>query len=51
MLDEDPTRDNGSAEELLRRALLDDSSAVAVSLRVERTAAQRGGDGHLPRPT
>jgi hypothetical protein len=34
MLDEDPTRDNGSAEELLRRALLDDSSAVAVSLRV-----------------
>jgi hypothetical protein len=34
MLDEDPTRDGGTAEELLRRALLDDSSAVAVSLRV-----------------
>ncbi len=34
MLDEDPTRDDGAAEELLRRALLDDSSAVAVSLRV-----------------
>lgn len=34
MLDEDPTRDDGAAEELLRRALVDDSSAVAVSLRV-----------------
>ena len=34
MLDEDPTRDGGAAEELLRRALLDDSSAVAVSLKV-----------------
>ena len=34
MLDEDPNRDRGAAEELLRRALLDDSSAVAVSLRV-----------------
>jgi len=35
MLDEDdPTRADGGAEELLRRALLDDSSAVAVSLRV-----------------
>jgi hypothetical protein len=34
MLDEDPTRDGGAAEELLRRALLDDASAVAVSLRV-----------------
>ena len=34
MLDEDPIRDEGAAEELLRRALLDDSSAVAVSLRV-----------------
>jgi hypothetical protein len=34
LLDEDPTRDDGAAEELLRRALLDDSSAVAVSLRV-----------------
>src|SRR5436305_5013537 len=34
MLDEDPSRDEGTAEELLRRALLDDSSAVAVSLRV-----------------
>jgi hypothetical protein len=34
MLDEDPTRDGGTADELLRRALLDDSSAVAVSLRV-----------------
>ena len=43
-------REEGAAEELLRRALLDDSSAVAVSLRVERTAAQRGDDGHLPRP-
>src|ERR1700677_3712142 len=34
MLDEDPTRDGGAAEELLRRALLDDPSAVTVSLRV-----------------
>ncbi|HWE14957.1 MAG TPA: hypothetical protein VG365_15645 [Solirubrobacteraceae bacterium] len=34
MLDEDPTRDGAAAEELLRRALLDDASAVAVSLRV-----------------
>jgi hypothetical protein len=34
MLDEDPIRDEGAAEELLRRALLDDSSAVTVSLRV-----------------
>jgi len=35
LLDEDdPTRADGGAEELLRRALLDDSSAVAVSLRV-----------------
>jgi hypothetical protein len=34
MLDEEPTRDDGTAEELLRRALLDDSSAVTVSLRV-----------------
>src|SRR6185437_8338454 len=35
MLDEDPTGQEGAAEELLRRALLDDSSAVAVSLRVK----------------
>lgn len=34
MLDEDPTGDGGAADDLLRRALLDDSSAVAVSLRV-----------------
>jgi hypothetical protein len=34
MPEEDPTREEGGAEELLRRALLDDSSAVAVSLRV-----------------
>ena len=34
MLEEDPNREEGTAEELLRRALLDDSSAVAVSLRV-----------------
>jgi hypothetical protein len=34
MLDEDPIRDGATAEELLRRALIDDSSAVAVSLRV-----------------
>jgi len=34
MLDEDQTGDEGAAEELLRRALLDDSAAVAVSLRV-----------------
>jgi hypothetical protein len=33
MLDEDSSRE-GAAEELLRRALLDDSSAVAVSLKV-----------------
>jgi hypothetical protein len=34
MLDEDHTRDSSAAEELLRRALLDDSAAVAVSLRI-----------------
>jgi len=34
MLDEDHTRDSGAADELLRRALLDDASAVTVSLRV-----------------
>jgi hypothetical protein len=34
MLEEDHSRDDGGAEALLRRALLDDSSAVAVSLRV-----------------
>ncbi len=34
MLEEDHSHDDGAAEELLRRALLDDSSAVAVSLRV-----------------
>jgi hypothetical protein len=34
MLEEDPSRKQGSAEELLRRALLDDSTSVAVSLRV-----------------
>ena len=34
MLEEDGRREEGSAEELLRRALLDDTSAVTVSLRV-----------------
>jgi hypothetical protein len=34
MLDEDHIRDSGAADELLRRALLDDASAVTVSLRV-----------------
>jgi hypothetical protein len=34
MLEEDGRREEGSAEELLRRALLDDASAVTVSLRV-----------------
>lgn len=35
MAEEERDRDEGTAEELLRRALLDDSAAVAVSLRVE----------------
>jgi hypothetical protein len=35
MAEEERDRDDGTAEELLRRALLDDTSAVAVSLRVE----------------
>jgi hypothetical protein len=35
MPQEDPNRRDGAAEELLRRALLDDSSSVAVSLRVD----------------
>ena len=35
MGDQDPRPDGGASEELLRRALLDDSSAVAVSLRVD----------------
>src|SRR3989440_4407285 len=34
MIEEDRGRDDGAAEDLLRRALLDDSSAVAVSLKV-----------------
>src|SRR3979409_1285809 len=34
MLEEDPTARNDAAEELLRRALLDDSSSAAVSLKV-----------------
>src|ERR1700737_4731452 len=34
MLEEDHNQDQGASEELLRRALLDDSTAVAVSLRV-----------------
>ncbi len=35
MIGEDPNRDDREADELLRRALLDTSSAVAVSLRVD----------------
>jgi hypothetical protein len=35
MLDEDHRSEDGGSEELLRRALLDDSAAVAVSLRVD----------------
>jgi hypothetical protein len=35
MLDDDRIQDDGDAEELLRRALLDDASSVAVSLRVD----------------
>ncbi len=35
MLDEDPTPGSGAADELLRRALLDDGAAVTVSLRVD----------------
>ena len=35
MLEDDRRSKDGSAENLLRRALLDDSSAVAVSLRVD----------------
>lgn len=34
MLEEDPSGNQDAAEELLRRALLDDSASVAVSLRV-----------------
>src|SRR3981189_1328764 len=34
MVDEDPPSSDGAAEELLRRALLDESSSVAVSLKV-----------------
>jgi hypothetical protein len=34
MLEEDQNRDDGPAEDLLRSALLDDSTAIAVSLRV-----------------
>jgi hypothetical protein len=35
MIGEEPNPQDGAAEELLRRALLDDSSSVAVSLRVD----------------
>ncbi len=34
MLDEDSRHENSAAEDLLRRALLDDSAAVAISLKV-----------------
>src|SRR3984885_43625 len=34
MLEQDPRHGESSAEELLRRALLDESSSVAVSLKV-----------------
>jgi len=34
MLDEDPRSDDAAADELLRRALIDQSTSVAVSLRV-----------------
>ncbi len=35
MLPEDPTDRSGAAEELLRRALLDDAAPVTVALRVD----------------
>jgi hypothetical protein len=35
VLEPDPRKDDGDTEELLRRALLDDTAAVAVSLRVD----------------
>ncbi len=35
MLEEDPNQPDPAAEELLRRALLDDTASVAVSLRVD----------------
>ena len=35
MHEEVQNHDDGTSEELLRRALLDDSSSVAVSLRVD----------------
>ena len=35
MLEDDHSREDDGAEELLRRALLDASAAVAVSLRVD----------------
>ncbi len=35
MLQEDPSFESGDAEELLRRALLDEASAVTVSLRID----------------
>jgi hypothetical protein len=35
MLEDDPSMEWGEAEELLRRALIDDSSAVTVSLRID----------------
>jgi len=35
MLPEDPSDSSGAAEELLRRALLDDAAAVTVALRVD----------------
>ena len=50
MLEEDSRPEKGAAEELLRRALLDESSSVAVSLQGRGAAAERGGHGHLPRP-
>ena len=35
MREDDQNQHDGNAEELLRRALLDDSASVAVSLRVD----------------
>ena len=49
MLEQDHNEDSGAAEELLRRALLDDSSAGGGLVAGRRPAAERGGDGDLPR--
>ena len=49
MTDDAREHDEGTGEELLRRALLDAERLAAVALRVDGPVARRRADRHLPR--